>query len=62
MHVPCPDTAGELLSGPGRAHRRVGGRARATRDTRLVDPESALEARKGEPFEPFGVEHIHQRY
>ncbi|WP_437927091.1 hypothetical protein WMF37_50040 [Sorangium sp. So ce291] len=62
MHVPCPDTADELRSGSGRAHRRAGGRARATRDPRIVDPEWALKARKGEPFKPFGLEHIHQPY
>ncbi|XYH97587.1 hypothetical protein ACMHYB_59175 [Sorangium sp. So ce1128] len=28
----------------------------------LVDPEWALEARKGEPFKPLGLEHIHQLY
>ncbi|XXT19253.1 hypothetical protein WME94_54420 [Sorangium sp. So ce429] len=62
MHVPCRDTAGELLSGSGRAHRRAGDRARATPGGCLVDPEWALETRKGEPFKPFGLEHIHQLY
>lgn len=62
MHVPCLDTASELLSSSERAHRRVGDRARTARDARLVDPEWAHEAREGEPLKPFDQEHIHQLY
>ncbi|WP_437505966.1 hypothetical protein [Sorangium sp. So ce1099] len=62
MHVPCPDTAGELLSSSGRAHRRVGDRARATPGACLVDPARAIKARAGEPLKPFGLEHIDQLY